>query len=412
MNKASALFVQFRRGLRRWSVALAVSLGALVWLAGPSGAQAQAPKEIVIGGTLGLSGAFAGVVKPFKDLAEAWAKEINAQGGIYLKDYKKKLPVRFVIYDDQSEPPTALKLYERLATVDKVDVFIGPFSSFLTNAALQASSTHKIPFFMVEANDEELFEKPNPWRATGLAPAETEYDRVFELYKRLKGLKTVALLGRDNLHERGSIKGIADRFRANGFQVVYENQAPKDIKDFASIILAMKEKNPDVVVVEALPPPWTIGFLKQARELGLNPKEVIAGHVGLPLVKAMGSAGDNIVSFTYYFDGDSTDHKLLYAISQAAGVEPWMYPETGLRFRAFRRIEDALIRAGSLDHEKVREAMWSTNMVLFGEEHLKHDQRGYGSDIPYPVQIRDGKLISLWPIAKGVETHRFKNGKW
>jgi branched-chain amino acid transport system substrate-binding protein len=395
---------------RRQFLTLAAAGAGLVLL--PLGRARAAGNEILIGGTLAESGPLAGATKPFAALANAWAKRVNDAGGIHLKKLGKSLPIRFIFYDDQTSPPEALKLYERLATVDKVDVFIGPFSSFLTNAALQASLTHHIPFFMVEANDEVLFEKPNPWRVTGLAPAATEYNRTVPLFKGRSDLKTVALLGRENLHERQSVEGAAQDFRDLGLKVVYDKLAPADTKDFSSIVLAMKEPNPDVVLVEALPPPWIIGFLKQAREAGLNAKEIVAGHVGVPVVKAMGSSGNDIVSFTYYFEGDTPDHKELYAICHDVGTEPWMYPEIGLRYRAFRRIKDALEHAGTLNKEAIREAMWKQDLHLFGEETIKYDKRGYGTDIPYPNEIKDGKLASLWPLDKGRQMHQPKNGKW
>jgi branched-chain amino acid transport system substrate-binding protein len=396
---------------RRSFLTLAAATAGMVIL--PLGRARAAGNEIVIGGTLAQSGPLAGATKPFVDLANAWAKRVNDAGGIELKKMGKKLPIRFVFYDDQTSPPEALKLYERLATVDKVDLFIGPYSSFLTNAALQASLTHNLPFFMVEANDEVLFEKPNKWRVTGLAPAATEYDRTVPLFQGRGDLKTVALLGRENLHERQSVEGAAGNFEKLGMKVVYNSLAPAATKDFSSIVLAIKQQNPDVVLVEALPPPWIIAFLKQARELGLNPKELIAGHVGLPVVRAMGASGDHIVSNTYYFEGDTADHKELFAIAkEAAGGEPWTYPEIGLRYRAFRRIKNALERAGTLDPEAVRQAMWSTELHLYGEEVIKHDERGYGTDIPYPTEIRGGSVMSLWPLAKGRKEHQPKNGKW
>ncbi len=397
---------------RRHFLTLAAATAGLVILPLGLGRARAAGNEILVGGTLAQSGPLSGATTPMKALAEAWAKRVNDGGGILLSKLGKKLPIRFIFYDDQTSPPEALKLYERLATVDKVDLFIGPYSSFLTNAALQASLTHKIPFFMVEANDDVLFEKPNPWRVTGLAPAATEYTRTVPLFEGRGDLKTVALLGRENLHERQSVEGAAQAFSKMGLKVVYNSLAPADTKDFSSIVLAMKQESPDVVLVEALVPPWMIAFLKQARELGLNPKELIVGHAGLPVMRAMGASGDHTVAFTYYFDGDTPDHQELYAISKAVGVEPWSYTEIGLRYRAFRRIKDALERAGTLDAEAVREAMWSTDLHLYGEEVIKHDARGYGTDIPYPVEIRGGVIQSLWPLAKGRSAHVPKNGKW
>jgi branched-chain amino acid transport system substrate-binding protein len=368
--------------------------------------------EILIGGTMSQSGRFQAIVQPFTALANAWADRLNQQGGIALGAAGKTWPIRFIIYDDQSSPPTALKFYERLATVDKVDVFIGPFSSFLTNAALQASVTHHIPFFMSEANDAVMFDSPNKWRTTGLAPAEWEYKRIAELYAKKGGVQTFAILGRENLHERGSVAGFADEVRQHGLQVVYENLAPTDTKDFASIILAIKQHNPDVVLVEGIAPPWTIQFLKQARALGLSPKDLVVGHCPVPVIQGLGASAENFVSAIYSFNGDTPDHQEFKAICNAAGFEPWQYSEAGIRYRTYRRIEDALKRAGSLDKEAIRAAMWDTNLRLFGEEVIRHDERGYGTDYPYPVQVKDGKHVSLWPLSRGLDVHQFKNGQW
>ena len=400
-------------GMAPWAApALLLPLLLMILLLPGGGAALAAKDEILIGGTLSKSGRFQGITRPFPKLAEAWARQVNARGGIYLSKLGKKLPVRFIHYDDQTSPPTALKFYERLASVDKVDVFIGPFSSFLTNAALQASITHRIPFFMVEANDSVMFEKPNRWRATGLAPAQWEYKRHAEFYARKRGVKTFALLSRDNLHENQAMEGFGDWLRKAGFRVVYQNVAPKDTKDFSSIILAIKQKKPDVVFLEALSPPFGIAFLKQARGLGLNPKDLVVGHMPVPVIKALGKSAEHIVGSMYSFEGGTADHREYLSIAKEAGFAPWQFSESGIRYTAYKRIEDALKRAGSLDREAVRKAMWATDVTIWGEVRIKHDAKGYGTLHPWPTQIKGGKHVSLWPLDKGVRVHEFKNGRW
>ena len=94
---------------------------------------AQEKKEIVIGMTLCLTGRFAVDVGTFDKMVKAWENYVNKkQGGLYVKAYNKKLPVRTIIYDDKSDQATAVKFYERLVTVDKCDLLIGPKSSPIT----------------------------------------------------------------------------------------------------------------------------------------------------------------------------------------------------------------------------------------------------------------------------------------
>ena len=396
---------------RRSFLSMAAAGAGLMML--PTRRALASAHEIVIGGTLSQSGPFQGIVQPFDELQQAWVDQINARGGIHLSKLGKTLPVRLVLYDDQTDPARALRFYERLATVDNVNLFIGPFSSFLTNAALQAAVTHELPFFMVEANDSIMFESRNDWRTTGLAPATWEYKRIADLYERKGGVQRFALLARDNLHENQAMEGFGDWLRQAGFDVVYQEIAPKDTKDFSSIILAMKQQDPDVVFVEALPPPWTIGFLKQARELGLNPKDVIAGHAPVPVIKSLGGSAQNIISAVYSFDGTSPDHKAFGALCRKVGFEPWQYSEAGIRYVAYKRIEDALKRAGTLEPEAIRAAMWDTNLSMYGGELvIEHNDVGYGTLHPWPTQIKDGAHVSLWPLDKGVNVHAFKEGRW
>src|SRR5262245_48656194 len=60
-------------------------------------------------------------------------KEVNAKGGVLGR------PVEFVIYDDGSDEKTAVRLYEKLVSEDKVDALLGPYSSPITDAVAEAN---------------------------------------------------------------------------------------------------------------------------------------------------------------------------------------------------------------------------------------------------------------------------------
>ena len=68
---------------------------------------AKKRSEIVIGTHLSLSGVQAAVVIHQKWAYELAVKQINDKGGIYVKEYDQKLPVKLVIRDDESDPNKA-----------------------------------------------------------------------------------------------------------------------------------------------------------------------------------------------------------------------------------------------------------------------------------------------------------------
>ena len=59
--------------------------------------------KIVIGTAISLSGPYApGAAMTQIPNYKMWVEEVNVDGGIYVKEYGKKLPVELIIYDDKS----------------------------------------------------------------------------------------------------------------------------------------------------------------------------------------------------------------------------------------------------------------------------------------------------------------------
>jgi len=65
---------------------------------------------------------------------QAWAKATKLEGGVRIPQLGGKLPVTLIHYDDAGSPERAVANVERLISVDRVDVLIGPYASDLTRA--------------------------------------------------------------------------------------------------------------------------------------------------------------------------------------------------------------------------------------------------------------------------------------
>src|SRR5438309_4791208 len=82
---------------------------------------AQGP--IRIGASMSLTGTYAKLGRNQHEGYKLCEKDLNAMGGLLGRK------VEFVVYDDQSTPATAVRLYEKLITEDMVDGVMGPYSS-------------------------------------------------------------------------------------------------------------------------------------------------------------------------------------------------------------------------------------------------------------------------------------------
>ena len=334
----------FRRLGFGWGMAML--LGVLLLTGVEDSAVAEAPSEILIGATLPLSGRFTPMAGTFDRLCHSWAKQVNERGGIEVKAYNKKLPVKFIIYDDKSEPAESAKFYERLATVDKVQLLLGPFSSHVTKAAVTVADKYKIPMVMVEANDGKIFEECYKYSVNQVDLADTESYGYLDMLKVEGRVKTIAFVAEDTLHSTGVIRGGAKRARELGLTVAVEEIVPPDTKDFTPVILKLKQANPDIVYVEAFPR-FEISFMKQAFELGLRPREFFNGHIVDAVLKALGPHAEGLTGVVYWAPGlpyPGADD--FAAVLKDAGIEWVRQMESSLRFQAFQVIQQAIEAGG------------------------------------------------------------------
>lgn len=360
------------------------------------------PKEILIGGTISITGRFATIVGPFQKLAESWASLVNERGGIFVKEYNKKLPIHFIIYDDKSDQATSQKFFEKLVTDDKVDLLIGPFGSFLSFAASTVAEKYKIPMVMVCASDKRLFERGYKWSVSQLDYADYEAYLYLEMLKKTGKVKTLAMFSEDTLHSTGVLKASVAKSKEYGFDAVLNETLPADTKDFSALITKIKGLRPDVVFCEGFPS-FEIPFLKQAIELGLRPKEFYAGHVTKPVLSALGPGADYIISTGYWAPGFKYPGKQDYLeVLKRTGITWDGYMEASTRFISYLAIQNAIETAGSLNPEKLMDALRKQKFVGINGT-ISHKPDGSGTIIPLPIQVQDGKYVSIYPpeVAEG-----------
>jgi branched-chain amino acid transport system substrate-binding protein len=89
----------------------------------------QQTAPIKIGISLSLSGEFADDGHAFEQGYQLWADEVNAHGGLLGRK------VVLDIVSDASSPDQVQINYQKLITIDKVDLVVGPYSTLLTKPA-------------------------------------------------------------------------------------------------------------------------------------------------------------------------------------------------------------------------------------------------------------------------------------
>ncbi len=281
--------------------ALALALGAPA-----QAAPAQAaPAVIKIGILYASSGAFAAISMPVYDAFKLWVSKQNAAGGVYVGPYHKKIPIKLISYDDQSNTATAATLYNQLITVNKVDLLVTDAGSVLTSVAVPIAKEYKQFLFNVAGSGAAFFTKDNPYIAliclaeTAVAP---KYLADFLNKDGAKyGLKRVAIIDSTNDYTGALAKAFAGFIKSAGkLKIVYDQGVPTSTSNYTVLINNIAATHPDAVV-ELGYVGNDIAFLRGLQDSGVKFPFVFTIYSGTEVAEvghAVGTAGmTNVFSF-------------------------------------------------------------------------------------------------------------------
>lgn len=371
---------------------------------------AESPKEIRIGATVSMSGKFSTEIGPFKKLMEAYATTINSRGGIYVKSAGARLPVTFIVYDDKSDGPTARKFYERLISVDKADILLGPYSSPVTFAASVAAEDNKVPFIAICANSHKIYNRGFKWIVCVIDAAPRYTHRYWDMIKAEGWAKTVAFVVEDTLHPQGVYHGAKVLADSAGLKEVSLNVLPANTHDFTAAIVTIQKKSPDIVFVSANVP-FSIAFMRQARELGLSPKEFHVIHHGGVFKKGLGAGAEGVIGQSYWTQGMNYGNPALFTeVMERSGISLDDFPWAPAYMMAFETATQAIERAGSLDREKLMATLKHIKVMTIGGV-VSFAETGVGTINTYPSQIIGGQYHIVWPPEVATARHEYPGSR-
>jgi ABC-type branched-subunit amino acid transport system substrate-binding protein len=366
---------------------------------------AQEKKEIVVGMTLCLTGRFAVEVGVFDRMIKAWENYVNTkQGGIYVKAYNKKLPVRTIVYDDKSDQATAVKFYERLVTVDKCDLLMGPKSSPITFPVTSVSEKYHVPMILTTANTPAIFERGYKWFVCVNGLSTGWSDHYFNLLEEGKQVKTIGYVAEDTPHTREVYEGAIPDSERRGFKTAFKEIAPAGTTDFTPILVKLKAADPDIVYLSTFVP-MGVTFRKQAKEFGLKPREWHFIHIAKAFYDALGKDTDGATGEYNWLPGMRYGNlKKFLEIVKEAKIDPEEYNDLGLHYAALEAGEVGIEKAESLKPDDLMKSLWASKFESILGPISYEPNKGYSSYQQSAVQYIDGKLYIISP--KKYATHK------
>jgi branched-chain amino acid transport system substrate-binding protein len=348
------------RAMKLLGWALIGAIAGTLALAGTGVFVARAADPIKIGLGMALTGGLSANGKPALMAIQIWKDDVNKKGGLLGR------PVEVIAYDDQTNAATVPGIYTKLLDVDKVDFVVSGYGTNLIAPLMPIAMERKLTIMgILGLANNEKYKYPNYFQIqpAGPDPEANWATGFFELAaKQNPKPQTVALVGADAEYPRHAIVGARELSKKFGFKILYDKSYPPSTVDYTPIARAIKSVNPDVVFVASYPPD-SVGMVRAAQEVGLQPKIFGGGMVGLQYTSVMTSLGptlNGLVNYDFWapeptmmFPGIKEFFAEYQKRAKEAGVDPLGYYLPPYAYAAVQILGQAIEATRSLDQQKV-----------------------------------------------------------
>jgi branched-chain amino acid transport system substrate-binding protein len=396
---------------------LILVLVAVISFHGLSFAAPTAPSTIKLGcvnavtGPVSIGGSW---IRQGYDIA---VKHINADGGVYVKEYGKKIPIEIIYQDNESNPRKTAERMEKLYSIDKVNFFLGGFAQFLIVPQLAIAEKYEVPFIGTTLGSTAEFSRGYKYTFT---PFQSEQDQVHSFLSVLDSIpkdkrpQKIAFFQIQEEWGEASGKYLHEFAKEKGYQIVTDEKYAIASNDFSSLIAKAKSDGAEALYTNPTPPQG-IRLVKQMKELNWNSKiTCIMRAADLEAwTQNLGKDGDYILhqggwDFHLKLPGVqkfNEDYRAAYKLNPT--------PPAGSAYACIQIYADAIQRAGTLDPKKVRETIASTNMMtIMGPMTFAPNGRGQGKYLRLMAQWQKGKDELVWPADQASAPLLFPTPPW
>src|ERR1700734_2806979 len=392
-----------------WSLGRLLGATAIGLMVTASG-QAFAADPIKLG-VIAEAQAIAGASIP--QAAQMAADEINAKGGV---DGRK---IEIITYDNHSSSADSVRAFQRAVNEDKVNIVIASYISEVVLALEPWASRLKTPFVTPGAASNEIsksvhndYEK-NKYTfhgyLTSAALALSVCDAAKDLLVDQKHMKTAVIMSEDAAWTTPLDAGYANCLPKIGLKVLDHIRFSPDTTDFTPIFNKIEGEKPDVIITGV-------------SHVGVQPTvQWKSQQVPIPMFGVASQATNS----TFWKDTNGATEGVIYQGVSGPGVAvtPKTLPFVDAFVKKFGNnpsycgytayddvyiIADAIKRAGSLDSDKLVDAMEKTDYVGTigrvqflpqGDPHVHGLKTGPGFITGLMLQWQNGKQINMWPAA-------------
>ena len=230
------------------------------------GVQARAADEIVIGGSMPMTGVFAFAGIALNNAFQDYVKIVNDAGGINGRK------VKYVAEDTGYKVDNSVAVFNRITSQEKVSLYYGDSTAFSKTINAELNRRGDIMLagasFASELNDPKNF--PNQFIA---GPDYSEMIGILlEYIAKTKPGAKIALVNSDTEFGRDPIVPTEKRAAELGLKIVEKIATPPTSVDVSTEVLKLRRADPDYTIFHGYILAPLPEFMTQAKQLGLKTK--------------------------------------------------------------------------------------------------------------------------------------------
>jgi branched-chain amino acid transport system substrate-binding protein len=389
-------------------------------------AQAATKDHILVGRPLPITGPVGAFAESSPWLDNKALADINKDGGIFIKEVGKKLPLKVKIVDTESNPTKAAEMGTKLILRDKIDIMYVSATPATVSPVAGVCERLKMPSIStMMPNEMFLHGGPFHWAFNASVSVRDFMAAFIQAWDQIETNKVVGLCAQNDPDGISWAEGAKGGLGAHGYKLIDTGRFPAGTKDYTSQINGWKKGNVEILFANMSPPDFA-ALWRQCFRAGFIPKACTAGRAGLFPSAMQAIGGDLALGVTsellfhpaYPYKSSLTGEttKQFCDTYEEASGKQWTQPIGGF-YAGYEVLADVLKRAQTLDKETIRKAFLATNLetlqgpTKFTKENVATTPSGClqwvkGKKYPYDaVVVANGNYKMLPVQANTVSIH-------
>jgi branched-chain amino acid transport system substrate-binding protein len=286
-----------------------------------------------------------------------------------------------------------------------VAAYLGGFGSDLHAAAAAVAEKNQIPYVGVAFALKKIHEQGYKYLFSPFPKSPDIAKATFDLLDNLSPKPTKVAIFAETTDWGAELSGLWRTEAQNrGYTLVADEQYSPGATSFAEIIGKAKDGGAEALLALPNPPDGTT-LVKQLKELGFTPPAMflIRAPDSATWATNLGKDGDDVMLIQGWADNVSFPGSQDMAARYQTKYNAPAQSSVGSAYAAVQILADAISRAGSTDHQAIRDALAKTDLTDTVIGSVKFNDDGTGQVISIVTQYQNGAQVAVWPIEQAAK---------